>query len=398
MAKTPKFRTARINETMSDDVGRVNADNWTVSEARGRPGAEREADGAGDDVAQSIVTPGPVNSASPRHSLAGGSFTQNWSVTTQITTNDDWSGVPAIVGYRGDNVTPTVGVDLRTLTANDPAPTIDVNANQTDPVVFNTGGVTEFDLANDTIALAGSATADAPYIVIYLDSTGRSSVRFQCNLRDLDSSADDAAQQVNIQYRTTPGGAWTNVTGGYFADVTQAGTATMVTAVDVTLPADAGNSATLEIRIMSINATGNDEWVGIDDIVVSSVAVGAETQTVGFSALTISHPEGDTGTTDYTFTITRTGGTTGVLSYEGDIFQGDTDGDDYPLGGATPGSFSGNIPAGEASQTITISVSGDTTFEMDEDFWLTLTTVNNLSGVTATISAPNATSTATIQQ
>ena len=38
----------------------------------------------------------------------------------------------------------------------------DVNANQTNPNTFTTGGVTEFHIANPTIALAGSGTAKAP--------------------------------------------------------------------------------------------------------------------------------------------------------------------------------------------------------------------------------------------
>ena len=33
------------------------------------------------------------------HSLASGNLTQNWSNAGQITTNDDWSGVPSITGY-----------------------------------------------------------------------------------------------------------------------------------------------------------------------------------------------------------------------------------------------------------------------------------------------------------
>ena len=48
---------------LSEDVGRVNADNWSVAQGRGRPAAEREANAAGDDGPQSIVTPGPVSIA-----------------------------------------------------------------------------------------------------------------------------------------------------------------------------------------------------------------------------------------------------------------------------------------------------------------------------------------------
>ena len=38
-------------------------------------------------------------------------FTQDWANTGLITTNDDWAGVPGIMGFRGDNLTTTTGVD-----------------------------------------------------------------------------------------------------------------------------------------------------------------------------------------------------------------------------------------------------------------------------------------------
>ena len=41
--------------------------------------------------------------------LASGPFTQNWFDTGLITTNDDWSGVPGIIGYRGDDLTMVTG-------------------------------------------------------------------------------------------------------------------------------------------------------------------------------------------------------------------------------------------------------------------------------------------------
>src|SRR5262249_36933321 len=67
------------------------------------------------------------------------------------------------------------------------------------------------------------------------------------------------------------------VPGGYLADATTGPSlATLVTPVDVILPPDANNQAVLQIRIMTTNAVGNDEWVGIDDIVVSSNPSGGD--------------------------------------------------------------------------------------------------------------------------
>ena len=42
-------------------------------------------------------------------------FEQDWSNSELITTNDDWSAVPGIVGFLGQDVTTDVGVDPQTL-------------------------------------------------------------------------------------------------------------------------------------------------------------------------------------------------------------------------------------------------------------------------------------------
>ena len=87
-------------------------------------------------------------------------FTQDWSNAALISANDDWAGVPGIVGYRGDDITTLTGVDPQTLVGEGTI-TVDVNANQTNPDTFNTGGVTEFAITNPVVALTGSGTADA---------------------------------------------------------------------------------------------------------------------------------------------------------------------------------------------------------------------------------------------
>ncbi len=57
-------------------------------------------------------------------------FSQNWSNIGLITANDDWSGVPGIIGYLGDGLTGGSGVDPQTVLA-DGTGTVDVIANQT---------------------------------------------------------------------------------------------------------------------------------------------------------------------------------------------------------------------------------------------------------------------------
>ena len=198
-------------------------------------------------------------------------FQQDWANTALITVDDNWSGVPGFVGYRGDDLTSATGADPQTIVAEGTA-VIDVNANQTSPNTFATGGVAEFHLADPAVALNGSGTADAPHIVFNVSTTGTSAVRVRYNLRDLDGSADDAAQQVALQYRIATAGAYINVPAGYVADATTAGAATQVTPVDVTLPAEAADKPHIQLRVITTNAVGNDEWVGIDDIRVTERA------------------------------------------------------------------------------------------------------------------------------
>src|SRR5215470_14319094 len=181
-------------------------------------------------------------------SLASGSLVQDWSNPSLITSNDSWAGVPSIEGYLGQDITTATGADPRTLTGDSSvANDLDVIANQSNTSITN-GGVAEFDgIANPTIALQGSGTADVPHLVLYLDATGRQNVRVQFNARDIDATAnEDAIQQINVQYRIGETGTWTNVPGGYIADATTGGPvnpATQVTGVDVTLPPDANNQA-----------------------------------------------------------------------------------------------------------------------------------------------------------
>src|SRR5689334_23301797 len=71
-------------------------------------------------------------------------FSQSWSNTSLITMDDNWNGVPGIVGFRGDGMVGSTGVDRQTIVADGSATPIDVNANRSDPNTFTTGGVTEF--------------------------------------------------------------------------------------------------------------------------------------------------------------------------------------------------------------------------------------------------------------
>lgn len=198
-------------------------------------------------------------------------FHQDWSTTTLITANNDWSGVPGIIGYRGDGLSGTLDEDPRTILADGSGTPVNVEANlgeaNTDGTVV--GGVLEFDgIADPVTALQGTATADVPHLVLHLDTTGMSNIQISFNARDL-SSAFDGGQQINTQVRVGGTGDYANVEGGYIADAAGPG-ATLVTPVNVILPPSADGQPLVEVRIMTVNATGADQVIGIDDIDISA--------------------------------------------------------------------------------------------------------------------------------
>jgi endonuclease G len=240
-------------------------------------------------------------------------FAQNWSNTGLITADDNWNSVPGIIGYRGDGLTSSTGTDPQTILADGSAE-VDVNANRSDPDTFLSGGVTEYDgIPNPVVALNGSGTADAPHLVINLTTSGTTAINVAYNLRDLDASADNSVQRFALQYRVGNTGNYTNLSAGFVADATTGPSqATLVTPVSVALPAACENQPLVQLRIMTTNADGNDEWVGIDDINVTGTTGG----TINLSGVGMATPPtvgpGQTSLLKVTVTPANTPPSTGI--------------------------------------------------------------------------------------
>jgi hypothetical protein len=89
-----------------------------------------------------------------------------------------------------------------------------------------------------------------------------------------------------VQYRVGNSGSWTNVTGGFTSDATTGPSlATQVTPVSVVLPAAANNQPEVQIRVLTTNSVGNDEWVGIDDISITGTNLPVPTESSTWSAI-----------------------------------------------------------------------------------------------------------------
>lgn len=279
-------------------------------------------------------------------------FSQNWTANL-ITANDNWDAVPGIVGYRGDEMISATGVDPQTIVADGSVTPVNVIANATDPTGALSGGIYEFDtLANPTIAMQGSGTADAPHIVINLNTSGTTALNIAYNLRDLDGAGEVAVQPFALQYRVGNTGVYTNIPAGFVADASGDGD-TLVTPVSAALPAEAENKPLVQVRIITTNAVGNDAMVGIDDINVTGTGGGP----INLSGIGASNPSsvipGGNSLLTVTVTPANTPPSTGIT----------VTGDLSTIGGSASQAFldngtNGDVTAGDNifSYTATVAI------------------------------------------
>ncbi len=309
-------------------------------------------------------------------------FSQNWANTALITTSNDWSGVPGIIGYRGDALTGATGVDPQTVVADGSATPVNVIANQTNPNTNTTGGIAEFEQtqqaapanANPAVAFQGSGTARAPHLVMTLNTTGQTNIGVSYNLRDVDCAADNAVQPVALQYRVGMTGNYTNIPAGFVADAsTGPSLCTLVTPVSASLPAAAENQPVVQVRVITTDAVGSDEWIGVDDISITSGVVTMPTLTIN----DVTQAEGNASTSTFTFTVSLNTTSTSPVTFN--IATQDNTAtvadNDYVARSLTNQS----IAAGNTTYTFDVTVNGDTNTEPTESFFVNVT---NVTGAT----------------
>ncbi|RUT06030.1 hypothetical protein DSM106972_032360 [Dulcicalothrix desertica PCC 7102] len=217
------------------------------------------------------------NTGPTYHLLANGDFIQDWSNSSLITTDDNWDNVPSIRGFRGDNLVNGVGINPQTVLANGSTTPIDVIANQANPATNTNSGIAEF---SGTIALRGSSTATAPHLVVYLDATGRQNLRLNFILKDIDTSTRDAIQPIAVQYRIGNTGDFINLPAAFVPDasnnaLTDASFDAREVRLSVLLPTEINNQSQVQLRFITTDASGEDEWIGVDDIRVLSTPISA---------------------------------------------------------------------------------------------------------------------------
>ena len=311
------------------------------------------------------------------HQLGTGSLTQNWSDASLITTDDNWSGVPSIVGFRGDDLTASTGVNARRFLAiRQPrswtSTPIETTRTLSRPAACR---VRTSPIRRSRCNGSGYRRRPAPD---HVSQRHRAPERRRLASTRATSMAptDNAVQPIAVQYRVGETGAWTNLppAGGAATDpqiadaTTEPSVATLVTPITVTLPSAVNNQAQVQVRFITANAVGNDEWVGIDNIAVTSDPA---PQSVRFArircwwrrakAMPARLPSRSRSSASAAPTATWTSPSSLTAAAANSAIPADFAGSP-----AFPLAINGTILAGQASATVTVNVNGDTDVEVNE--------------------------------
>jgi RTX calcium-binding nonapeptide repeat (4 copies)/Calx-beta domain len=272
-----------------------------------------------------------------------------------------------------------------------PTGTVSFAANETTKTItVNVNGdtVVEPD-ENFTVTLANPTGA----AIITATSTGT----IQNDDTNLAIAADPTAIQSEgnssataFTFTVTRNGATTSSTSASWA--VTGGTTNPANAADFVgnaLPKGTVSFATGETsKTVTVNVNGDTQFEPGENFVVTlSAPTGGATITTATAAGTIQNDdavnlaiaptnavqdEGNTATKPFTFTVTRSGDTTGSTSVKWAVAgSGTSPANATDFGTALP-SGTLNFTAGQTSQIITVNVKGDTALELDEDFTVTL--------------------------
>ncbi|MBM7066357.1 ExeM/NucH family extracellular endonuclease [Actibacterium sp. 188UL27-1] len=224
-----------------------------------------------------------------------------------------------------------------------------------------------------------------------IDITGLSNLRISADLATDDSDAaldpddfisfevsiDGGAFEQVMAFETLDATTFNQNTFLQDTDFDGIGDGDALTSAFATFSDDfAVSGSTLDLRV-AVRVDAGREDFGIDNITLDEVVPAGTTLTI--AATDADKPEGDTGTTDFTFTVTRTGDTDAAGDVDFAVTSTQADAADF--GGPLP-SGTVSFAAGETSKVITVSATGDTDAEADEAFTVTLSNATGGASIT----------------
>ncbi|MEO0826541.1 MAG: SdrD B-like domain-containing protein [Cyanobacteria bacterium J06642_9] len=126
--------------------------------------------------------------------------------------------------------------------------------------------------------------------------------------------------------------------------------------------------------------TGYTDYGSLGQYSVEGTVIAPSADLINIEVAEAVKLEGDSGTTTFTFTVTRTGDTAGTTTVDWQVLG-------HGASGADADDFTGVLPtgrlsfaAGETSKTITLDVSGDELLEASESFMVKLSNLASTAG------------------
>jgi hypothetical protein len=328
--------------------------------------------------------------------------------TFTVTRNGNTTGTSSVnYAVTGSGANPADATDFAggvlpsgtvSFAANETSKVITVNVNGDSTVESDEGfTVTLSSPAGATIATATATgainnddTGEVPSLVIAATDAAKAegnsgSTAFTFTV----TRSGDTTGTSSVNYAVTGSGGSaanaTDFTGGVLPGGTVSFAASETTKVitvnvngDTSVESDEGFTVTLSspagATIATAAATGsinNDDTVPPPSLAIAATAA--------------VKAEGNSGSTAFTFTVTRSGDTTGTSSVNYAVTGSGSsaaDSSDF-AGGSLPGGTV-SFAASETTKVITVNVNGDTTVESDEGFTVTLSSPAGATIVTAT--------------
>ncbi|MCR5879331.1 Calx-beta domain-containing protein [Phenylobacterium sp. J367] len=209
----------------------------------------------------------------------------------------------------------------------------------------------------------------------------------------------DQSEKVTVGWQVRGQGANPATALDFEGDVLPSGTVTFeinqTTAyVQVWVAGDATAEANEEFLVTLVNPVGAKlgQATATGFITDDDTGGGGPTPTqptLAFAQSSLTLAEGDSGSTAFAYTVTRTGDTSGASTVNWSVTgSGANPASAADFAGAALPSGTLTFAAGETSKTITVQVAGDTTVEPNETFRLTL---SGASGATVSGSAATGT-------
>jgi predicted extracellular nuclease len=335
-----------------------------------------------------MVSIADVSGPSISITTLGTPITQNFDTLATSGTANTWTDDTTLPGWYSQFVaTPTNPTTYRA-----------------DAGTSNTGAIYSYGTGTSTERAFGSLSSGTPgdiYIAVKLtNNTGSAITSLGISYigEQWRNGGNTSAQNLDFQFQVaaagtitdanTPSTGWTDFDTLDFVSPTTGATAAALdgnaaanrTAKSANLPLTVSNGQEVWLRWKDTNDAGNDHGLAIDDfsVTASAAATPTPTPTPTLNVGDVAQTEGDSGQTNFTFTVSLTspapaGGVTfNVDTADGTAQDGTPAGEDNDYVAVHT---TGSIAAGSSSTTVNVPVNGDTTVEANETFTVNVSNI-----------------------